>query len=91
MSNWEEIYYILAGELEAPSSLRWIEEAYGFSEGYETAQKAITDARNHLCERFCINAEDKDLEQIMNAVLQIEKDIARRAFQCGNTLAQRRI
>ncbi len=88
MANWEDVYFILAGESEEPSPLFEMVKEYGFSQNYEEAQKSLTNARDSLCQRFHIPAEDRDLEQIMNGVLQIERDIARRAFLCGQRCGQ---
>ncbi len=83
MENWKKVYYILAEEWNDASKMPFCEAGDLSGETYEEAHRKLTEARNHICERFDLNAEDRDLEQIMNAVLQIEQDMARRSFLYG--------
>lgn len=48
----------------------------GENTAYSKAWQALTDARLSLTRRFDIDFEDKDLEQIMEAVAVIERETA---------------
>ncbi len=87
--DFEDIYLTVIGELA--EDLPWVREAAGTEAVYVEAWQAIDDARAHLCQRFGMDWEDPDLERIMDAVMKLQRDVARRMFLCGTACHNRGI
>ena len=85
--DFDDIFLTVAGELE--EELPWVRAVSGGGENYEHAWQEIDDAKAHLCERFGMDWEDGDLERILNAVAQLERDVGKRMFLCGVEYAKR--
>ena len=69
--------------------MEWVENIFVQGTEFNDAYEDLAIARENLCERFGMDMEDEDLERIMNAVLTIEREIARHMFYYGVEHAKR--
>ena len=89
MTDFERIRDSVLGYLSEPNRLPWVENISREGTAYAQAYQDFWTAREHLCERFQLDWEDEDLERIMNAVLLVEKDVARGMFDAALTYAEK--
>lgn len=88
MNDFERIYYTAMGDLMPSACVPWVEAPAKDSE-YERAYAGIYAAWENLRERCGLAEGDVDLERILDNVLDLEQDMARRMFQYGVEYAQR--
>ena len=81
--DFEEIYMTLTGNYCRSGGVPWVENAFAGGTVYNRAYQELWNIRTRLEERFGIELEDEDLEQGMNAVMDIEWEIAHRMFFYG--------
>ncbi len=79
--DFESVYFSVTGELT--EALPWVSGVSGSRDTYDQAWQELDNARARLCQRFSIDWEDPDMEAMLNAILTLEKDVARRMFLCG--------
>lgn len=89
MTDFERIRDSLLGYLRSSSRVPWVEDITRVGTAYDKAYQDLWNARANLCRRFGMDWEDADLEAIMNAVLLLEKDVARGMFDAAMAYAER--
>ncbi|MGM9660836.1 MAG: hypothetical protein ACI3WQ_09585 [Faecousia sp.] len=89
MTDYETIRDSVLGYLSEAYRVPWAENISREGTAYAQAYQDFWTAREHLCERFQLDWEDDDLELIMNAVLLVEKDVARGMFDATLTYAEK--
>ena len=75
--TFEIVLYAARGELVEEERPDWVE---GPGKVYNCAWEQLYRARQDICDRTGISWEDPALEQIMDAVDALERDISRRIF-----------
>ena len=83
MHEFEPIYQTMMGQLRKKSEVPGIENAFETPSDIAQAYRDIRTARENLCARCGLAPDDSDLEKIMDSLLTLEKDIARRMFHYG--------
>ena len=89
MSDFETIRDSVLGYLTESNRVPWAEDISRVGTAYDKAWQDLWTARCHLCQRFAMEWDDADLELIMDAVLLLEKDVARGMFDTALTYAER--
>ncbi len=79
--DFEDVYLSAIGE--RTEDIPWVSAVSGSRDAYDQAWQDIDHARTRLCQRFNLDWEDPDMETLLNGVMVLEKDIARRMFLCG--------
>ena len=81
--DFQTIYNIATGTQYPDPALPWVEDASGPDTEFSGAYREIWLARESLCGRFGLEWHDADLERIMFAILDLERDLAWRMFCYG--------
>lgn len=89
MDDFEEIYATVTGDRQLSGGVPWVENAFVEGTDFTRAYRDFRIAREHLCRRFNLDWEDEDLERLMDAVLCLSEDLARRMFRYGIEYANR--
>ncbi len=83
MTVFEEIYYTMLGDMCPEYALPWVENAYADGSHCDRAYSEMRDAYSRICERLDVEEEDNDLEIIVTNLLDIQKELCARMFDCG--------
>lgn len=84
MTKFEQLYGTVLGYLTPENQLSGVEDISRDGTDYDRAYQELLDARENLCRRFGISAEDRDLETIMTAVEELERATALGIYNaCG--------
>ena len=83
MQDFDAIYSTVMGRQGEGFQVSWVDSGFAEDSGIRQAYEELWAARDNLCRRFGLDWEDDDLERIMDAVLTLESDLARRIFACG--------
>ena len=89
MDDFEEIYATMIGDRRLQGGVPWVENASVEGTDFGSAYRDFWVVREHLCRRFGMVWEDEDLERLMNAVMCLSEDVARRMFRYGIEYAER--
>ena len=89
MDDFEEIYATMTGDRRLNGGVPWVESASVEGTDFERAYRELWMVRERLCRRFGMEWEDGDLERIMNAVMDLSEDVARRMFRYGIEYSER--
>lgn len=87
--DFDSIYSTMMGNQRICWAVPWVEDGFRNKSAISRAYKDFWTAREHLCERFGLDWEDADLELFMNAILELEREVAWRMFLYGIGYAQR--
>ena len=88
VNDFQRIFNIAMGEDDPEPPFEWVTSCFAPGARYAQACEEICNARESLCFRFGMDEEDADLEHIMNALMKLEEDLARRMFGYGIKYAQ---
>ena len=81
--DFHSIFKIVTGCTEAEYPFHWIENAFIPGTQFFNAYEELWNARQNLCRRFGLDIADDDMEMIMNAIMDVEEDLAQRMFLYG--------
>lgn len=87
--DFERIYMKVTGNLSEDTSLDWVESAFVEGTDFQQAYDTFWEVRESLCRRFGMDWEDGDLERLMEGILSLGRDLARRMFYYGMVYARR--
>ena len=79
--DFEAIYETMIGQRIPEYAVPGVENMADGVTPYSQAWRQLLKSRDALCRRFSIHPEDPDLEQMINAVTTIEREIARGIHQ----------
>ena len=82
---------IFNGMMGDQSEASWVRNIWREDGGYARGYAALRDARDRLARRLGSEAcdDDRDLEQIMGALVDIQEDLCRKMFYYTVQYAQR--
>ena len=89
MELFEDIYASVTGCATAEAKVPWVDSIFVEGTVYSDAYQELWDARLRLGQRFGVEFTDEDLETIMGAICDIEREIARYMFHYGMEYAKR--
>lgn len=89
MTDYEQIRDTVLGYLEEDARLSWADCAAEEGSDLDRAYQQLAAARESLCRRFAIKESDGDLERMMDAVLLLERAVARGMFDAAQAYAKR--
>lgn len=81
--QFENIYATLTGNAAPEAKVPWVQSIFTEGTVYSNAYQALWDARLRLGQRFGVEFTDEDLETMMGAVSDIEREIALHMFLYG--------
>ena len=81
--DFEKIYHTLIGTLLPQFRVPWVPNIFIEGTPYDQAYQVFWDARMQMVENYGIEFECDELEDIMNAILDVEKEIGFYMFQMG--------
>ena len=83
--DFEAIYETMIGQRIPEAAVPGVENIADGVTPYSQAWQKLLKSRDSLCRRFRIHPEDKDLEQILNAVTVIEREAALAVYRIAHT------
>lgn len=83
MNIAEEVYYSLLGQTVDEYKLTWVENAFASGGECERNYEAVFAAYERLCARLGVVNEDADVERIIDAMLDIQKELCLKMFAYG--------
>ena len=86
MHNFEDVYETLLGERLPEYAVPGVENIYETGSACDKAYTRIYQAYGHLCQRLGVADEDPDVEIIINSLLEIQNEVARKMFSLGKKL-----
>ena len=89
MYKFEEVYETLVGLRDKMARVPGVEDISAEGTPFAKAYQNLWDSRISLGKRFGVDFEDQDLERIMHAVQEIEKEIARHMYHYGAQFAEK--
>lgn len=84
----QEVYDSLCGQLVPEYRLAWVENAFDQGSICDLAYGQVYDAYGRLRRRLGVRNEDPDVESILDAMLEIQREMCRRMFFCGVRYAE---
>lgn len=90
MTDFERIRDSVLGYLKPSERVCWVEDISREGTDYDRAYQRLLFLRERLCLRCGLQPEDEDMEAMLNAVLDLEKAVARGMFDAAVDYAARR-
>lgn len=81
--DFQKILAISMGELDPQAPFEWVTNNFAPGTKFQEAYEDFAQSRENLCFRFGMEEDDEDLERIMDGLLKLEEDLARRMFYYG--------
>lgn len=79
----EEVYQSLLGMAVDEYKLEWVDNAFSPGSVCEQNDAAMLNAYERLCYRLGVPEEDADVEIIINALLDNQRELCLKMFACG--------
>ena len=82
----EQVYYTAIGMAVEASRALGVIDQYGPEGNCHALYNRMRDAYDRLCARLGVGEEDSDLDEIVDLMEDICKEVAFEMFRCGSTL-----
>lgn len=79
----EDVYYSLLGHMEKGFEIPGVENKFTLGKPCLQRYSDMLDAYERLCDRLGVAEEDEDVEVIINALLDNQKDLCLSMFHYG--------